>query len=206
MFNVKTQQLLLEIPKNGSRSLVQAACDHQGKKWMKCQGHHTLEYFLAEMQYTMVEAKRRPVPPLQVVCVIRSPVERMLSQLRQAERKKANTSLNDLMKVCWEQSDIVFKPQHKFITLPHRGTWTPEDIDLRVWPMGRISEAMTFLAGKPVVYHKNRDKSASSKIDLDKMLEHELYEDIMDAHFGPDYHLWVRAQRSDEKGLGHGIL
>lgn len=207
MYNVNRNLMILEIPKNGSRSIVQAACDFQGKKWMKCHGHMTLKHFLTEGAKKMVEPSRQPAPPLTVVAIFRNPVERLLSQIRQHERKKSNMSLNEMMDVCFKQSDILYKPQHAFIELPQQGIWSDKDnIDLRAWPMERIEEAFHFLTGgKPQTYHKNRDRNPS-KFELDQIIDHKLYDDIMEQHFKPDFHLWRKACNSSEDGRGHALL
>lgn len=194
MYNIKTQIVTLEIPKNGSRTLVEASKTVYGKAAFKCMGHHTLEQV---MMNQMPSVKQQPKNPVIVTAVLRNPVERLLSQVRQYERNKAGATLDDAMKVAWAQSDVVFKPQWKFLEVPDMGDW---EFDVRMWDMKRIGEAVMLLTSAKAPHINKGD--APSQINMDRLLAHELFDDLMDSewHYGPDFVLWGDAEKTNREG------
>lgn len=202
MFNIKDQIFVLEIPKNGSRSLVASVRNKYGKNYIKCEGHHTLEA-LVDMKDHLVHPQNRPIEPYTFAAVIRNPVDRLSSQVRQAERMKTNITLDAIMEKAWEQSDIVFKPQWHFVQVP-----TGEDnkplyaVDLRLWDMKRIELAMRFVAQTcGAGYHMNRSP-LGTRFGLQQIMDHKLFDELLDSehHYKPDLALWIEAQRTNEDG------
>jgi len=110
MYNRKTGQIIVEIPKNGSRSLVAAAEAAHGRKSFAGHGHKSIAEVLALMPAKLLER----VGKIEAVAVIRDPADRFRSQLAQYMKIKRAT-LADALAACEEQSHIVFKPQKAFL-------------------------------------------------------------------------------------------
>ena len=194
MYNTKTSQVILEIPKNGSRSLVAAAMDGTPKAYFKCQGHHTLREFFEERMPREIREEKRPTPPVEVIAVIRNPIERLFSQVLHNMHTHHSRDMTKALETCLMQSDVVFKPQHEFVrSVPEWG------IDLRLWDMDRIIEAQLYVSGgKPWHYHKNKQKG-NKGVSLDQLMLHNLYDDAVDI-FNGDFSLWLDACKTDKDG------
>lgn len=198
MYNVKTRQFLVEIPKNGSRSLVQTMTTRYGKVFMKSHGHHSVRHFCDDAMFYQVHESRWPINPFQVIVVYRNPVDRLLSQVNHAMRNKQLT-FNEAMAIAWHQSDIVFMPQWKFVELPTSGEW---EFDWRAWPMERINEAMSFIMGCTVGTHLNNSEGKPQPVNMDQLIEHKLFDDLMESpdHYKLDYKLWLDADKRKKDG------
>jgi hypothetical protein len=196
MFNIKDQIFVVEIPKNGSRSLLMSVRQKYGKNAIKIEGHRTAAEMLA-LKDTLVSEKNRPLPPYTIAAVIRNPAERLFSQVRQLERHRTKASLDNIMERAWEQSDIVMKPQWQFVEVP-----TDEDIDLRLWDMKRIDLAQRFVSQSRQCNIWQNRRPPNSNITDDQIISHKLFVELLESpdHFGPDMQLWVRSQRTNEDG------
>lgn len=198
MYNVKNQQIVLEIPKNGSRTLVAAASLAWGKHYLRVQGHKTLRRMLdGELQRGVSNKRKLPSSSVQVVAVIRNPVERLRSQVNHHCRHKQGATLDDAMTACWEQSHVLWTPQAEFVEVPKVGEWY---VDLRLFPMDRIDDACIFISGgKEILAHKNT--APHFQHDLDAIMRHRLFDAIMDERYHADRKLWIDAQRRNKDGL-----
>lgn len=198
MYNVQTGQFIVEIPKNGSRSMVKAVLTAYGKNCAKAQGHFTVAEFLND-KLTLVAKPRRPRMPMQTICVVRNPAQRLFSQVLHAVRHKHGMDVDRAMNVAWEQSDIVFKPQWQFLELPETGEY---ELDLRLWDMARIDQALVFASGTPMNLHLNMAPTRPNET-IDQIIAHKLYDELMDSedHYAKDYKLWLRALKTSTLGL-----
>ena len=166
-----------------------------GKSVIKHQGHYTLGHFLTRQAPSLawLEQLRKP---LVVVAVIRNPVQRFVSQIRQADRKNPRLGLEALMVRAANNLDVVFQPQWQYLA----ETVLADHIktDRRLWPMDDLSEALNFVAGKPVSIHANQAPEQSEQISVDEILHHPLFDVLMDSpeHYQPDFKLWVMACRA----------
>jgi len=187
VLNVNANEILLEIPKCGSRSLVCALRTKYNRRSFWYHGHHTLK----ELEGM---SDRLHMYPHIVYAVIRNPIDRLLSGVNHYVNNKTGATLSDALEVCLEQSNIVFKPQYKFVEVPDRGTY-----DLRLWDMARIEEALRFIGAgdDPTLPHLNK---AVYKYDMDALLNHTLFDDVNVEVLDQDFPLWIDATRTSKEG------
>jgi len=166
MINRKTKQVILEIPKSGSRSLVQAAIQGHGKKVFACHGHHTFEETLKLMPN---------FEPSEVVAVLRNPEFRFISQINEYVRIK-NSDLDSALKACIEQSHVIFKPQHLYLV-------NVRNYETHIYPLEKCLEAQIKVAGKVLkkVYHQNKGDSRR-KYSVRQIVGHPRYYEAMDLY------------------------
>lgn len=193
MYVMPIKTVVLEIPKNGSRSLEAAIKNRYGKNGFKIAGHFSYGHTMDSMH--LVREERRPNNPVTVVGVFRNPVERLVSQVNHVAYHRKDKGLDYILLSCIEQSNIVFKPQAEFLEDPQSGTWEP---DIRMWDMSRIEEAMKFLIGADVRWHKN--KRPTERYSMDQIIEHRWFEEIMEDVYKYDHNLWLKAQMTDQEG------
>jgi hypothetical protein len=197
VFNIKDQIFVLEIPKNGSRSLVYSVRQKYGKNYIKIEGHRTLIEMIG-MADKLVSEKNRPIEPYTVAAVIRNPVKRFVSQVQQARRLKSHITLDEIMERAWHQADIVFKPQWQFVEVP-----TGVEIDLRMWDMERIGLALRFVAQRSTIpaHHINKAPPVSD-LSIDQIVGHKMFDELIESeyHYKPDMALWIEAKRTNEDG------
>lgn len=198
MYNVKNQMIVLEIPKNGSRTLVAAASLAYGKQYLRVQGHKTLRQMLdGGLIKHGVNKKRLPTKDVTAVAVIRNPAERLFSQVNHVLQHAQGKTVDDAMRACWEQSHVVWAPQADFVELPCMGDW---NVDLRLFPMEHIEDACRFICGgKDIVAKKNVGGQYHHLID--PIMAHPLFDAIMNERYHEDRKLWIDAQRRNEEGL-----
>jgi hypothetical protein len=205
MYNFKQNYIAVEIPGNASKSLVKAATDVHGAQAMACYGHHTLVSMVESLIPTQV-SKHSLFAGVEAFAVIRSPADRLYSLLCKASREKVDVSLDDLMKEAWEQRQRMFTPQFKFVELPTKG----DKVNLRMWDMARIDAAAHCMTGR-LIRDSTEDVPAAprenvnpghSKITVEGMMNHRVYDHLMDSkeHYALDYHLWIRARRTNKHG------
>jgi hypothetical protein len=198
MYSTKSKRIILEIPKNGSRTLVKTMHILEGKQWTKCAGHFTLDETL-NLIPTQVGVKGYPEKDIEVIAVIRNPAERLYSQVCHYARNKNGVTLDDAMTVAWGQSDVVFKPQWKFIERQVIPQW---EIDLRVFPMDRLNDATAYLGMTGKALRINQ-APVQRPFTMDQLISHEAYDELMDSinHYGPDIKLWLDALKRNSLGL-----
>lgn len=155
MINRKTGQAIIEIPKSGSRSLVEAAIQGYGKKVFAYHGHHTLAELVAMY----------PEPITNVVAVVREPEERFYSQINEYMRIK-KASIDDAFKACIEQSHVIFTPQYKFLMGLHKFAQITR-------PLENCLDAQTAAYGGPMKnpIHKN-DGAARRSVSEEQVFGH----------------------------------
>lgn len=197
MYNVLSKQIVLEIPKNGSRTLVKAATTGYGKLYLKAQGHKTLQELCDEVLTRSIPRKHQFDRPQVVVAVFRNPIDRFVSQIAHSMRNKARMTLDECMTAAWEQSDIVYKPQADFLALPQLGDW---EFDFRFWPMERINQASGFVAGCATTAYQMNSGQYDYAALLDQMMQHRLYEAIVTERYNRDFRLWNGACRRGPDG------
>lgn len=185
MYNTKAKHIVLEIPKNGSRSLITASSHATGKRYMKCLGHRSLYRILRDME-TEVSQKGKPRKdtPLPVIAVIRNPLNRFISQVNAYCHNK-NTNLDEAMKACIEQSNVIFTPQYSYVSDPEFDKYC---LSLYLYPMTRMRKAQEHILNKKMdfVYHSN--KGDYRKYPLIAIQNHPKFYDAMKI-YDPDWSL-----------------
>jgi len=186
MINRKTGQAIIEIPKSGSRSLVEAAIAGYGKKVFAYHGHHTLAELVAMY----------PEPITSVVAVVREPEERFYSQINEYMRIK-KTTLDNAIKACIEQSHVIFVPQYKFLLGVNEFSHTIRTLD-------NCLDAQADAAGQPMKkpLHKN-DGATRRSVSAQQVFEHPNILDALDV-FALDYALYSMVAEHAKSTLDEG--
>lgn len=174
MYNPKTNQIILEIPKCGSRSLVQASIEQHGKRYVKHPGHKTLAEVLALASPKIGEKD------VEVIAVLRCPEQRFVSQVANFMAIK-NKKLDAALRACAEQSHIIFKSQHEFLDVPEEWeAW----VNVLMYPMELHDRAQARIAGRPVTHNAN--KTEAKPYTMEVLRQQEGF-DAAFAHFTDDY-------------------
>jgi len=185
MINVKTGQFIIEIPKAGSRSLVEAAIQAYGKKAFKAHGHHTLPELIAKNE-TEVSTKHRPKPPFEVIAVVRDPQERLVSALNEYMRIKS-ASLSEAFHACIMQSHIIFKRQLEFLE-------GMAEHDACLYPLEGIIDAQARVAGKKLQMPLWRNRGVDRrKATAEQIKNHVMYNSALRV-YNSDEVLYAMAQ------------
>jgi hypothetical protein len=199
MFSMDRQLFVLEIPKNASRSLVTALKRKHKKHTLALAGHFTLTEMIERID--VIPALSRPVEPYMAVAIIRNPLNRLISQVRQAERMKTGITLDEIMEKAWEQSDVVFKPQWKYLEVPtgvdSKPMWAAEVL---MWDEKRVDEAVALMTGgEDLCVNKSPD---NSRFSAPQIVAHKMTDELFESqhHYKPDFALWLRAQRTNKYG------
>jgi len=177
MFNVKTRQIILEIPKNGSRSLVNVATRHYTKRAFKHHGHKTLREIVDLISPSQGEK-------FVVVGVVRHPEARFISQVNHYLRIKKRHTRRDALKACADQSHIIFKPQSDFVELPDSDV----GIMMLLYPIEQMLRAQAQVAGG-CRHSAAHDNAGGAIVDMDRLMEYAEFEAAFD-HFAQDYELY----------------
>lgn len=155
----KTNTIVLEIPKCGSRSLYTAA----GSEALK--GHKSLHQIL---RYK----KHQPNPT--VVGIIRNPTDRLASAINHHYVKSwPGMSLDQVMQVIAKNgahANAMFTPQSWYLG-------GEEEHTLHLFPFENINGAIEFIGGKPIHRNKGEYKWGPKEIS-----EHPLFEAIMQGY------------------------
>lgn len=184
MYNVLTKQIVLEIPKNGSRTLVDAVTLTWGKESMKCMGHATLTELLEDRIPAQVREEKQPTAPYQVVAVIRNPTTRLESMVNAYMNIKGAT-MSDAMRAAAQQSHIIFKPQWHFID-----TDGGVDCELHLFTMSRILDAVKFITSdKMVAAPRKNDGRAKRKVSWLDISVHPMFNEVMSL-YEPDLYIY----------------
>lgn len=166
MWLTKPRMIVLEIPKCGSTSLHRAAEVQYGKRYIKLHGHRTLQAIISELS----QSKKAPQlgEVIDVVAVVRNPLDRMVSQVTNYMKiKKASSS--DALRACAEQSHIIFKPQYKFL----EGMEFYDYLNVKVYPIERIKDAQEHIMGRKIesaLHYNSSERKAITKETL-KLLD-----------------------------------
>ena len=192
MYNVKSKHIVLEIPKCGSQSLATAVALGWGEHVIRCEGPYTLREMIDDQLPQHVRAKQWPniLDGIIVVAVVRNPVDRLVSQVAHAI-KAPGIHLEQAMNMCWEQSDVLFKPQADFVAVPDVGEY-----DVRLWDIKQMEQALTFVAGRPTDVHVNRHKVGAYDEFVDAIVSHRLYDAIVAERYNRDFALWLDASKN----------
>lgn len=177
MFITKPRLLVLEIPKCGSRSLVDVAQRTYGKKYVKHQGHKTMGELLE-----LVSPQQGEV--LAALAVVRHPVERLVSQVSMYAKQK-KCGITDALIACIEQSHIVFKPQYEFV-----GDF--DCVNLKLFPIEKQAMAQSYIAGTIVNPIKKNVTRHQDIISETQIKQSTLYEAAL-AKYAPDFELYARS-------------
>lgn len=175
MLNRKTRQVILEVPKSGSRSLVAAATARYGKKVFAHHGHFTL----AELSQLLPLNEGEPY---HAVGVIRNPRDRLVSQVN-AYCKNKNVGLSTALKACVEQSNIIFKPQVEFVR------HSPKRFKLDLFPMERHKDAQASVGGGDWLKGEHVKNVGEYKYQIVDIAKHPLYDQVATL-LEPDWELY----------------
>ena len=181
MYNPFLKNIVLEIPKCGSRSLVAAVTMHISKRAVRHAGHMTLTELMKHVSPLLGEDM------MDVIAVVRNPEERFESQIA-AYMKIKNANKAKALSECARQSHIVFKPQSNFVAIPNE---FHDKLNLRLFPIERQHEAQEAALLRIISGTQHRNAS-TNKLSFDELEAHPLFEDAFQ-HFVQDYQVYEAA-------------
>jgi len=191
MYNPKTQQIVLEIPKNGSRSLVKAAQTAHGKKCIQQPGHHTAQ--------TLLEWLEQNYPnlgyPVDLVAVLRNPYERFISQLLAYSRNKNVTLVQSLI-AARQNQHVIFVSQCDMLRLrpEYSGLVAP-----RLFTMGNMLQAQRAIGNCRGHMVKINQAPDFNEGEAAKMFSSPVYRNTLETMYARDIALWNAATYGDQE-------
>lgn len=180
MYNVFTQEIILEIPKCASRTLFDAVTTAHSKRAAKMAGHKTYKEIMADME-TKVALPRRNHNP-EVHAVVRHPTKRLHSCIN-AYMKIKNCGLDDAVQAAMDQSHIIFRPQHEFID------GVPDD-KMHLYPIDNIDDAVYRITHGTVITSSHKNKGSYDHYLSTRLLNHADFYTLMKGKYSEDMDLY----------------
>jgi len=143
------------------------------------------------------------LPPFTVVAVVDDPVNWFVSQVNRLAGQYLDVTLDQVMaKAWWSFGSTDFLPQWAYTHVPIGGESKPLlEVDLRLWDNRRVKKAASYILGKPCIEEIDASKR-TSRFTGDEVMDHPTFIELMEseAHYKPDYALYLEALRTDNEG------